>query len=106
MFSRDLRLRRPGRTSASSLQLVPGAVPVVDLRHPRHADLAERQVEFASQTTSTWNLTLENTALLETNASIDAIGIYLDSDGTEMPWYLGMTLAVQNMDFEAYPVML
>ena len=55
------------------------------------ADLAERQVEFASQTTSTWNLTLENTALLETNASIDAIGIYLDSDGTEMPWYLGMT---------------
>ena len=28
---------------------------------------------------------------METNASIDAIGIYLDSDGTEMPWYLGMT---------------
>ena len=55
------------------------------------ADQSERQVEFASQTTSTWNLTLENTALLETNASIDAIGIYLDSDGTEMPWYLGMT---------------
>ena len=55
------------------------------------ADIAERQVEYASQTTSTWNLTLENTALLETNASIDAIGIYLDSDGVEMPWYLGMT---------------
>ena len=55
------------------------------------ADQSERQVEFASQTTSTWNLTLENTALLETNASIDAIGVYLDSDGTEMPWYLGMT---------------
>ncbi|MDP6224161.1 MAG: S8 family serine peptidase, partial [Candidatus Poseidoniaceae archaeon] len=55
------------------------------------ADQTSRQVEFASQTTSTWNLTLENTALLETNASIDAIGVYLDSDGTEMPWYLGMT---------------
>ena len=55
------------------------------------ADQSERQVEFASQTTSTWNLTLENTALLETNASIDAIGVYLDLDGTEMPWYLGMT---------------
>ncbi|MGB1914142.1 MAG: S8 family serine peptidase [Candidatus Poseidoniaceae archaeon] len=55
------------------------------------ADVEEREVQYAAQTTTTWNLTLENTALLETNASIDAIGIYLDSDGTSVPWYLGMT---------------
>ena len=55
------------------------------------ADVEERDVQFATQTTTTWNLTLENTALLETNASIDALGVYLDSDGTNVPWYLGMT---------------
>ena len=55
------------------------------------ADMAERQVQYAEQTTTSWNLTLENTALLETNASIDAIGVFLDSDDSEMQWYLGMT---------------
>ena len=55
------------------------------------ADVEERQVQYATQTTTSWNLTLENTALLETNASIDALGVYLDSSGVEVPWYLGMT---------------
>lgn len=55
------------------------------------ADTIEQQVQLAEQTTSTWNLTLENTALLQTNASIDAIGIYSDVDDSEVPWYLGMT---------------
>ena len=55
------------------------------------ADMVERQVQYASQTTTSWNLTLENTALLQTNASIDTLGVFLDSDGTEVPWYLGMT---------------
>ena len=54
-------------------------------------DVEERQVQYATQTTTSWNLTLENTALLETNASIDALGVYLDSSGVEVPWYLGMT---------------
>ena len=55
------------------------------------ADVEQRQVQYATQTTTSWNLTLENTALLETNASIDALGVYLDSSGVEVPWYLGMT---------------
>ncbi len=55
------------------------------------SDVAERQVQYAEQTTTTWNLTLENTALLETNASIDALGVYSEADGTEVSWYLGMT---------------
>ncbi|MAY05233.1 MAG: hypothetical protein CMB25_06530, partial [Euryarchaeota archaeon] len=67
---------------------------VVDVTAPGvkvTADVAQRQVQNAEQTTTTWNLTLENTALLETNASIDAIGMYLDSDGSSVPWYIGMT---------------
>ena len=67
---------------------------VVDVTAPGvkvTADVIEQHVDDASQTTTSWNLTLENTALLETNASIDALGVFLDSDGTEIPWYLGMT---------------
>ena len=55
------------------------------------ADAIERQVQYATQTTTSWNLTLENTALLQTNASIDTLGVFYDSDDTEVPWYLGMT---------------
>jgi len=67
---------------------------VVDVTAPGvkvTSDVIERQVQYAEQTTSTWNLTLENTALLETNASIDALGVYLDSDDSEVSWYIGMT---------------
>ena len=67
---------------------------VVDVTAPGvkvTTDTIDQQVQFAEQTTTTWNLTLENTALLETNASIDALGIYVDSNNSEVPWYLGMT---------------
>lgn len=55
------------------------------------SNVTEQVVQFASQTTASWNLTLENTALLETNASIDILGVSRVSDGTTVPWYVGMT---------------
>ena len=55
------------------------------------SNVTEQVVQFASQTTASWNLTLENTALLETNASIDVLGVSRVSDGTTVPWYVGMT---------------
>ena len=55
------------------------------------SDVTEQVVQDASQTTTSWNLTLENTALLETNASIDILGVSRISDGTSVPWYVGMT---------------
>ena len=53
--------------------------------------VTEQTVQYASQTTASWDLTLENTALLETNASIDILGVSRVSDGTSVPWYVGMT---------------
>jgi serine protease AprX len=55
------------------------------------SNVTEQVVQFASQTTASWNLTLENTALIETNASIDVLGVSRVSDGTTVPWYVGMT---------------
>ena len=55
------------------------------------SNVTEQIVQFASQTTASWNLTLENTALLETNASIDILGVSRVSDGITVPWYVGMT---------------
>ena len=55
------------------------------------SNVTEQVVQFASQTTASWNLTLENTALLETNASIDILAVSRVSDGTTVPWYVGMT---------------
>ena len=55
------------------------------------SNVTEQVVQFASQTTASWNLTLENTALIETNASIDVLGVSRVSDGTTVPWYIGMT---------------
>ena len=55
------------------------------------SNVTEQVVQFASQTTASWNLTLENTALIETNASIDILGVSRVSDGTTVPWYVGMT---------------
>ncbi|MCH1443697.1 MAG: S8 family serine peptidase [Candidatus Poseidoniaceae archaeon] len=55
------------------------------------SNVTEQIVQFASQTTASWNLTLENTALLETNASIDILGVSRVSDGVTVPWYVGMT---------------
>lgn len=55
------------------------------------SNVTEQIVQYASQTTASWNLTLENTALLETNASIDILGVSRVLDGTNVPWYVGMT---------------
>ncbi len=55
------------------------------------SNVTEQTVQYASQTTASWDLTLENTALLETNASIDILGVSRVSDGTSVPWYVGMT---------------
>ena len=55
------------------------------------SNVTEQVVQYASQTTASWNLTLENTALLETNASVDILDVSRVSDGTTVPWYVGMT---------------
>ena len=67
---------------------------VVDVTAPGvkvTSNVTEQTVQYASQTTASWDLTLENTALLETNASIDILGVSRASDGTTVPWYVGMT---------------
>ena len=53
----------------------------------------EQRVLTSAQTTSSWNVTLTNTALIDTNASLSAASVLRPSDGATMPWYVGLTVA-------------
>ena len=53
----------------------------------------ELRVEDSTQTTSSWNITLTNTALIGTNASLSAGEAERISDGSAPGWYVGLTLA-------------
>jgi uncharacterized membrane protein len=53
----------------------------------------EQRVLTSVQTTSSWNVTLTNTALIGTNASLSAASVLRSSDGATMPWYVGLTVA-------------
>ena len=53
----------------------------------------EQRVLTSAQTTSSWNVTLTNTALIGTNASLSAASVLRSSDGATMPWYVGLTVA-------------
>ncbi len=53
----------------------------------------EQRVLTSVQTTSSWNVTLTNTALIDTNASLSATSVVRSSDGASMPWYVGLTVA-------------
>lgn len=52
-----------------------------------------QRVTTSMQTTSSWNVTLTNTALIGTNASLSASSVVRENDGTGMPWYVGLTVA-------------
>ena len=53
----------------------------------------ELRLESPTQTTSSWNITLTNTALIGTNASLAAGESKRLNDGTMPGWYVGLTLA-------------
>ena len=53
----------------------------------------ELRLESSTQTTSSWNITLTNTALIGTNASLSAGAPERTSDGFAPGWYVGLTLA-------------
>ena len=56
------------------------------------------RLESSIQTTSSWNITLTNTALLGTNASLSAGAPLRTSDGFAPGWYVGLTLANFSLD--------
>ena len=56
------------------------------------------RLESSIQTTSSWNITLTNTALLGTNASLSAGAPSRMSDGFAPGWYVGLTLANFSLD--------
>ena len=56
------------------------------------------RLESSIQTTSSWNITLTNTALLGTNASLSAGAPSRVSDGFAPGWYVGLTLANFSLD--------
>ena len=56
------------------------------------------RLESSIQTTSSWNITLTNTALLGTNASLSAGAPSRTSDGFAPGWYVGLTLANFSLD--------
>ena len=53
----------------------------------------ELRLTSSTQTTSSWNITLTNTALIGTNASLSAEAPIRISDGFAPGWYVGLTLA-------------
>lgn len=53
----------------------------------------ELRLASSTQTTSSWNITLTNTALLGTNASLSAGVPVRTTDGFTPGWYVGLTLA-------------
>ena len=53
----------------------------------------ELRLASSTQTTSSWNITLTNTALLGTNASLSAGVSVRTTDGFTPGWYVGLTLA-------------
>ena len=54
---------------------------------------SELVLQSSTQTTSSWNITLTNTALLGTNASLAAGAPTRVNDGAAQGWYVGLTLA-------------
>ncbi len=52
---------------------------------------AIQQLQDAEQTSTTWQINLQNTGLLETNASIIDTGLTYVEDGTELNWYVGLS---------------
>ena len=52
---------------------------------------AIQQLQNNEQTSTTWQVSLQNTGLLTTNASIVDTGLVYVQDGTELNWYVGLS---------------
>ena len=52
---------------------------------------AVQQLLDPEQISTTWQITLQNTGLLQTNASIGETGLIHVQDGTELNWYVGLS---------------
>lgn len=50
-----------------------------------------QQLQDADQTSTTWQISLQNTGLLSTNASIVESTLTFVDDGSELPWYVGLS---------------
>ena len=52
---------------------------------------AIQNLQDSEQTSTTWQISLQNTGLLSTNASIGETGLTYVQDGTELNWYVGLS---------------
>ena len=55
------------------------------------SNLAVKQLQDSEQTSTTWQISLQNTGLLETNASVVDTSLIYVQDGTELNWYVGLS---------------
>jgi len=58
-------------------------------------------LESSTETTTSWNITLTNTALIGTNASMDTGEVLKFETGEVMPWYVGSTNSNFSMEGQA-----
>ena len=67
---------------------------IINISQPGIAITSEQrvqQLQDAEQTSSTWQIELQNTGLLSTNASITESALTYIEDGTELNWYVGLS---------------
>ena len=65
------------------------------------ADARVRTLDSSSITTTSWNISLTNTALISTNASMQTGQVIHLETGQAMPWYIGSTESNFTMDGQA-----
>ena len=73
----------------------------INVSQPGVAITSTQQVQQlldAEQTSTTWQISLQNTGLLSTNASIAESGLIFADEGTELNWYVGLSGAQYQLE--------